>query len=276
MLILINALYLLVQPDPCLASADRFLAAGCHDQAITEYRRFIFFHPGSESLGPVYCRLARAYLENGAAEAAVEAVHRAAMAAPDDSSRDEYELKAAVFAVCGGKYSLAEAILLRLAGAETPAGIRGRAAFFRGIARLYAHKWRPAREAFAEYFTVHPEPGLAGRIDSLLDRAGRIKMKSPAAALWLSTFLPGAGQMYCGDWSGGANALALNAGFAAWVGYKLWHGYWGDAYVIYSFLWQRYYFGNRYHARRAAEERNDRRRRAAIRSILEALEDAGP
>ena len=273
MLTLISAFILLAAADPVLATADDFFAAGYYDEAVTEYKRFLFFNPRSESLSPVYYRLGRACFEAGAVQAAVEAVHRAALHAPDDSSRAEYETKAAVFAISAGNYSLAEVILLRLCMEETSQRIRTRAAFFRAVACLYAYKWRTAREALAEYFTFQPDDDLETRIDSLLDRAERMKLKSPAAAMWISTFLPGVGQMYCGDWGKGVNALVLNAGFAAWVGYKLWHQYWGDAYVIYSFLWQRYYFGNRYHARRTAEERNDRLRRAAVKSVLDALEE---
>jgi hypothetical protein len=81
--------------------------------------------------------------------------------------------------------------------------------------------------------------------------------------------------MYAGAWREGLNAFALNGVFAAWVGYKLVNRYWDDACLISSFLWQRYYSGNRFHARRLTEEANDGIRRRAGQQILDLLKSPG-
>ncbi len=272
MFILINALIFFVISDPVLHTADKFFETGNYENAITEYKRFLFFHPHSESLSSVYYQLARAYFESGNFAAAIRAAQEACRQARDERQRFAYEIKTAVLAIGGGNYSLAEAMLLRLSTENAAPDLLARAAFFRAIAGLYAYKWRTAREAFAEYFALQPDSIQAAHIDSLLFEIQRLKLKSPSTAVWLSTFLPGMGQIYAGDWRKGFNAFVLNAGFASWVGYKLGHGYWGDAYVIYSFLWQRYYFGNRYHARKIAEEFNEDRQRLAVKKILDYLD----
>jgi tetratricopeptide (TPR) repeat protein len=267
----INVIVLFCVFDPVYHTARDFFEAGFYDEAITEFKRYLFFNPAGESAMPAYYQMGRAYFELGQTEAAVDMAALAARAAPDDSSRAEYDLKTAVIAIAAGSYSRAEMILLQLEMSTPIPGIQERATLFRAIACLYAYKWTGAREALDEYYQHHPCPEIQSPVDSLLRTAERMKLKSPAAALWLSTFLPGTGQMYAGEWREGLNALVLNGGFAVWVGYKLLNQYWDDAYLISSFLWQRYYFGNRYHARRLTEEKNDQTRRHTAQKVIDLL-----
>ena len=272
MFISISLIALFYASDPVYRSARDFFKAGYYEEAITEFKRYLFFNPDAESAMPAYYQMGRAYFELGVVEAAVDMAALAARAAPDDSNRWECELKTGVIAIAAGSYSRAEMILLQLEMSTANPKIRERSALFRAVACLYAYKWSEARAAVDEFFRYRPDPETQLRVDSLLRGAERMKLKSPAAALWLSTFLPGAGQLYSGEWRAALNAFVLNGGFAAWGGYKLLNRYWDDAYLIGSFLWQRYYFGNRFHARRMTEDKNDQTRRRAAQKVIDLLQ----
>jgi hypothetical protein len=203
---------------------------------------------------------------------AIKAMRLAVQSAPDDSARSEMQIALAVTLLAAGRYSVAEIVLLQLEMSDISAGIKSRASFFRGIACTYTFRWADARAAFGGYFKIDSAPALQAKIDSILLARAKHRLKSPNTARWLSTFIPGAGQVYAGNPGNGINSFLLNGALGAWIVYKLWHGYWADAYVIYAFLEGRYYHGNRYHARRLAEEANAALNRKTAIDIIEELD----
>ena len=91
------------------------------------------------------------------------------------------------------------------------ARLRQRARFLRGVAYLYQFKWEQARLVFQTYFDEIPDAArAAAKIDALFSEAINLPQKSEKVARLLSTFLPGLGQTYAGDWKNGLNALLLN------------------------------------------------------------------
>nr|MBC8555805.1 hypothetical protein [Candidatus Brocadiales bacterium] len=92
-------------------------------------------------------------------------------------------------------------------------------------------------------------------LQGLLNSAQNQKYKSPEIASWISTFRPGAGQVYAGDIKDGVNAFLLNAAFF-YTGWSfIANGAWYEL-VTTAMIGQRYYLGNRYRARLIAEKNN--------------------
>lgn len=257
--------------DIVLNYADKFFEAGYYEEAITEYKRFIFFNPLSENVSFVYSKIGIAYRNEKKWTKSIKAFRNSIHTASNDSTKNEREIALAVTFIASGNYSAAEILLLRVEMSTESSVIKQKASFFRGIACLYAFKWESAKEAFQEYFRENPNPELQLQIDSLLADTKNFFYKSPRDAKGLSTFIPGLGQLWAGDCRNGLNAFVLNSGLAAAIIYKLWHGFYGDAFVIYYFVARRYYVGNRYHAERIAREYNQRLNQSAAKKILDKL-----
>jgi len=257
--------------DLALNYAESFFDAGYYEEAITEYKRFIFFNPSSENLSYAYSKIGMAYRNQKKWIESTEAFRQSIHAARNDSIKNEREIALAITFIASENYSAAEILLLRVGLTTSNPLIRKKASFFQSIASLYGFKWKPARDALQPYLRENPQPGLQSRIDSLFLDSQNLTYKSPTLAMWLSTFLPGSGQIYAGDWGNGLNAFLLNGGLASAIIYKITNADYMDAYVIYYFLFRRYYFGNRFHAARIADDHNRRLKQSSAQQILDAL-----
>jgi len=240
--------------DLALELGDWLLDSGCYEDAITEYKRFIFFNHKSDNISYAYYKIGLAYRNENNWTESLDALQQAIQTAASDSLRDERKIALAVTFIANGNYSAAEFELLKVELFSKFESLRNKAAFLRGISTLYSFKWDESRNAFNKYFD--DTTTIGNQVDSLLATSQHLNYKSPSFAKLLSTILPGAGQIYVGDWRNGINALAINmaTGYVL-VDALLEHRY-NDA--IFSFLWlfQRYYLGNRQHAEEIAQNHN--------------------
>ena len=99
-----------------------------------------------------------------------------------------------------------------------------------------------------------------------------LRYKSPKAAKWLSTFLPGFGQIYCGEWRDGINALAINSLTSYLLIDALLEQRFQDLIISHLTLFDRYYRGNRQNAEKAAILRNERLNKAFAKDVLNRLQ----
>jgi hypothetical protein len=105
------------------------------------------------------------------------------------------------------------------------------------------------------------------RILATLER--RPTAKSPTLAKWLSTFVPGSGQLYVGASLSALNAFGLNC----LTGYFLWDELrkdnLRDSALFASLVWFRYYQGNRTKAQALAEGANRNYQELTMRRIFD-------
>lgn len=266
-----------VQPlDPLLLLGDRLLADGLADEAITEYRRYLFFSrdvPAART-AQAHARIAFAYRGEGQHDKAVESLLEAIAAAADEGERDQWRVDLGVTEMARGRYDLAEFTLLKVEMFSGSGTARARAAFFRGIAGLYVGNVTEARLAFRTYADASNGAGreLGQRISRLLDDAGRRKGKSLRLAKALSSVVPGLGEVYAGDVKGGAGALAANAWAAFVLAQDVIHRQFFDALVGSTAPVVRFYRANRERAVAAARRSNEARGRALVDEILKLVE----
>ena len=264
--------------DLALNLAEKFMAAGEYEEAITEYKRYIFFHCEDDQadLSDVYARLGLAFGNAGRWNDAVEAAEKSAQTARGEKTRDERKLTLAAIQISSKNYSAAKFLLLKLEMYSSDEDVRKNAYFLHGVCCLYEHSWTEARLTLDEYFKYNSGAASASKkqdIDSLLEKALLTRAKSPSLAKWLSTFLPGAGQIYCGDWLNGLNALALNAAIGYLIATDLQNKQIQDALFNSLFLFQRFYQGNRVIAENAARQHNERFHRQWAEKILNVLRE---
>jgi len=236
---------------------DSFFDTGNYEQAITEYKRFLFFAANSgiecdsNAVSYAYHRIGLSYRNQKMWKPSLNALQQSIKYASNDSIQTERKIALSVVLIAMGNYSAADFKLLLIESYCKFPELKNRARFLRGIVAIYQFNWKEAQRLikFSE------DPGFS-RVDSLLSEAQNLKYKSVNIAKRLSTFLPGAGQVYVGDLRNGVNALLLNGAIGFLLGYNLFNGNYPDAILVYLCLFRRYYSGNKYHAGLIAEEYN--------------------
>ena len=258
--------------DPALDLGDYFFVRENYDAAITEYKRFLFFNVDHPQAVEAQFKIGLAYRAQEwwveAAEAMIAAIQRTTKT----ELQAERRVELAVTLIASGAYDLALVELIKVDMQSQSARLRQRARFLRGVAYLYQFKWEQARSVFQVYFDEIPNAaGAAAEIDALLLDALNRSQKSEKAARMLSTFLPGLGQTYAGDWKNGLNALLLNGVLGYITLDAVIERDYDDALLSFFFLFYRYYSGNRYRAAEAAQTFNGRENRRHVEKILQAL-----
>ena len=258
--------------DPALDLGDHLLALGAYDAAITEYKRFLFFNVDHPQAVAAQFKIGLAYRAQEWWVEAVEAMIAAVQLTTETELQAERRVELAVTLIASGAYDLALVELIKVDMQSRSAQLRQRARFLRGVAYLYQFKWEQARSVFQAYFDENPSAAMAAaEIDALFSEGINLPQKSKKTARILSTFLPGLGQTYAGDWKNGLNALLLNGALGYVTLDAAIERDYDDALLSFFFLFYRYYSGNRYRAAEAAQTFNDREKRQHVEKILQAL-----
>jgi hypothetical protein len=249
-----------------LSLGKHLFAQRNYDAAITEYKRFLFFHPDDERVAEVYHNVGLAYKAQGLWTEAITALRTATHYAADSESKSEYQLELAVPLIASQNYDLAQLELIKVTLRTPSASLYRHAQFLRGVAYIYQFRWDEAREVLKNW-------GTDERLDALFDEVVNTPRKSVSVAKILSTILPGAGQLYADNWRGGLNALLLNSalGFLT-IDAAL------DRHYTNAVLWGglgfwRYYRGNTFRAGQAAEQFNKQRIQQGAEAILQRLQE---
>ena len=250
-----------------LSLGAHFFSLGNYDAAITEYKRFVFFHPDDARAGEAYHNIGLAYREQQMWGEAVAAMRIAIQHTADKTTKTERQLALAVTLIASKNYDMGVLELIKVTLRNPSEAQYRRAMFLQGVAHLYQFRWKEARAALKNYTDD-------AALDTHLEAALKAPRKSMRFAKFLSIILPGAGQVYAGNWRDGLNAFVLNGalGFAT-VDAAL-DGHYMDAVLWATALFLRYYQGNYYRAEEAAAAFNARTFRRAADNILSYLREA--
>ena len=248
-----------------LSLGKHLVTQGNYNAAITEYKRFLFFHPDDPRVGEVYYNIGLAYRAQGLWTEAVTSLRAATHLATDNEAKSEYQLELAVTLIAAQDYDLAHLELIKVTMRTLPTRLYRRALFLQAVAYVYQFRWEDARESLRNYTTDE-------KLEVLFEAATDIPLKSAKVARVLSTIFPGAGQVYTGEWRGGLNALLLNGGLGFLTVDAVLDGYYVDAALFGVFIFWRYYQGNTFRAGQAAEQFNQRESRQAAEAILQRLQ----
>ena len=249
-----------------LALGKHLFTQGNYDAAITEYKRFLFFHPDDARIAEVYHNIGLAYRAQGLWTEAITAFRVAIYHATDDESKSKYQLTLAVTLIATQDYDLAQLELIKVTLRSPSALLYRRALFLRAVAYIYQFRWDEAREVLKNWSTDE-------NLDALFDETVNIAQKSVRVTRILSTILPGAGQVYASDWRGGINALLLNSALGFLTVDAALNRHYADALLWGGLVFWRYYRGNTFRAGQAAEQFNQQRTQQAAEAILQRLQE---
>ena len=262
---LLSSGFAAVAEAPPLSLGSHFAAQGNYDAAITEYKRFLFFHPDDPRLGEVYHDMGLAYRAEGLWTEAIAALRTATHYATDRESKSEYQLTLAVTLIATKNYDLAELELIKVMLRNPSAQLHRRMLFLKTVLYIYQFRWKEARRVGREYTTDE-------RLETLFDAAVNTPQKSANVASLLSKILPGLGHVYIGDWRNGLNALLLNGALGFLTIDAILDEHYTDAALWVGLVLLRYYRGNTFRARTAVEQFNLQKSRQAAEVLLQRLQ----
>jgi len=248
------------QPIDLLKMADRLSQQNQFSAAIAEYKRFLFFHPESDtSAFLIYRGIATAYRGLRDWNQSIRNFQIALSMASNDETYNEISVDIAVTYFAAGRTDDGLLELDRLLTAATLPQTLHNGLSLKFAALVTKFQWSQAKIVYESLKnTINGALYIArGReVDSLLLLGQNYSPYSETTARWLSTIIPGLGQLYVGDIKNSLNALALNT----IVGYGAFQNFINRAYlesVLLFGAWiPRYYLGNRYRAELLAQQKN--------------------
>lgn len=252
--------------------ADSLMAAAFYDEAITEYKRFLFFNTGTAAASRQYAKMGYCYAELGDWERSIESMDAAIVYAAQDSLRNQRRLDRAAVLIAAGRFEEARFDLDTMFHHSRRESVRKRAGVLLLLSKVLTHDWNAALSSYRDLSgsdVIRHET-----LERSLIEASQTEYKSPDTAVLLSSFIPGAGQAYSGHWLSGINALILNGAFAYITGYSIVNEHYGAAILTFLFLLKRYYNGNRYQAYQAAVVENEKTNERLQREILDLVREA--
>lgn len=243
-----------------LKLADYLQSTEQYDASITEYWRFLFFHSDHPFAFYAYYKAAKSYSALNDRSMAISLLRRALRFEGADDYREHIRYQLALTYIANQDYDIAELELFKLSQSIKNLELEKAATILLALLRTQEQKWKKAQKAIEEALKQHKHEKLKKYFEEIriiLNQPIQTPMKkSPSLAKWLSTFLPGSGQIYSGQIWDGINALALNFVTSYLVWQNIRETNIRDASLIFWFLWLRYYKGNRMHAEEAAIRAN--------------------
>ncbi len=201
--------------DSLLTLAEELARIEEYDEAITEYKRFLFFHPDSEEKSAVLYEIALALRAANRLDECIQVIRTSILYARTPEEKFEREIGLVVALLGNENYSGAEFQLLSMRSSKQSDEQKAQIAYSLGIVYISTFRWQDARNAFAYAFSL---PGGERRLQdlqdfifTLIEKAEAQKQKSVTTAQWLSVFLPGVGQLYAGSLTDGLNAFIINS-----------------------------------------------------------------
>ena len=255
-----------VGEDLPLSLGRHLVKQGNYDAAITEYKRFLFFHPDDSRIGEVYYNIGLAYKAQGLWTEAVTALRTATYLAINSETKSGYQLTLAVTLIATKNYDLAQLELIKVVLRKPSVPLLRRALFLQGVAYIYQFRWEEARSVLQDYTRDE-------RLDALFEDALNIPQKSIKVAKVLSTIFPGAGHIYAGDWRDGLNAFLLNGALSFLTIDAVLAEHYTDAVLWGGTIFLRYYRGNTFRAKEAVSQFNLRESRRAAEALLQRLQE---
>ena len=254
-----------------LSIADTLFHQKDYFQAVTEYKRFLFFHSGkNDSLAmQAWFQMGLCYRNSREWESARSAFDTVRMFSDSGGLGERVRFQSALVQLAQGSIGEAEFEFAGLAKFSPDSLVRSKALFFRGICQIKRYSWEEARNSFQMY-AIQSQGAIPQRLDSLLREALRFRWKSPETAKWLSTALPGLGQTYAGSPLEGLYSLTLNASSVWLLVYFLTQGQIVDG-LLASILLERFYFGNREKASQLAAKFDEEFSHSMAGDLLEEV-----
>lgn len=249
--------------------AEQLFESGDYQAARLAYKRLLFYRPDTEFRDVADYRVAQSYYYQNRPEHAKHLFREFLAVHPNSPLRFRSRLMIGQLQFDAAEYSLARTTLFELLHSSEDTEVMAAAHYLRGWCYVHTSNWDKAIAELRRVDTLQTETphGKNARqlADTLLEETP-LPHKSPQIAGWLSTVVPGSGQLYVGRVKEGIFAAVLGGTFIYLVADAIRERRYVDGAGISLIGWQ-FYWGNRIDAQRFASEYNAHRERELIEAL---------
>ena len=249
--------------------AEHLFESGDYRAARLAYKRLLFYRPDTEFRDVADYRIAQSYYYQNRSERAEHLFREFLAVYPNSPFRFRSQLMIGQLHFDDGEYSLARTALFELLHSTEDTETVAAAHYLRGWCYVHTSDWNKAIAELRRVDTLQtdtPRGRNARRLADMLFEKTPLLHKSPQLAGWLSTIVPGSGQLYVGRVKEGIFAAVLGGTFMYLVADAIRERRYVDGAGI-SLIGCQFYWGNRVEAQRFASEYNSQRERALIEAL---------
>ena len=250
----------LAEPDQ-LSFADSLAAEADYYRAITEYKRFIHYHPHDPRVAYAQLEIGKNLLAGERWAQADQALMKVWMLYPDSKEAQEARQLYADSAYQRADYPGAQERYSELRETRPPTDTTSSIDYRSGLSALQQDDPETARDYFSQL-----EPPLEQQLSLALDEYEQLPQKSPRLAGTLSAILPGAGQLYTERPRQAGIAFALNTTFI-YAAVEAWNHENYALSGLLSLFEVGWYGGNIYNAMNNAHKYNQRKKHQFIEQL---------
>ena len=260
--------------NPQYRYAAQLFESGDYQAARLAYKRLLFYDPDTEFRDIADYRIAQTYYYQNDATRAEGLFREFPAIHPNSPLRFQSQLMLGQLHFDAAEYSQARSSLFELLHASTEPEVVAAAHYLRGWCYIHTTDWNKAiselRQVNTSQMGVFREKKASELADTLLEETP-LPSKSPQVAGWLSTVVPGSGQLYVGKVKEGVLAAALSGTFIYLAVDAIRDRRYIDCAGISLVGWQ-FYWGNRTDAQQLASEYNKHHEQAFIETLKRQAE----
>ena len=204
------------QEDSLLRYADSLFNHGDYKSSILEYKRLLFYHPDTGVTDFVRYRIAQGYYYQEDSEKAQQMLGELTKIHPNSPLYFHAQLMLGKSYFDADDYATARIIYSRIIHADANEQLSAQAQYLRGWCYVHEWNWLKGIAEFRKVRRFQPDTSLSVVSNQLADATLAnipLPLKSPERAQWLSTFFPGVGQIYAGQFRNGLISTVVNAAF---------------------------------------------------------------
>lgn len=246
--------------------AEQLFESGDYQAARRAYKRLLFHHPDTQRRDIADYRIAQSYYHQNLPELAERRFREFSAIHPNSPLRFQSQLMLGQLHFDAEQYALARTMLFELLNRSKDAEVIAAAHYLRGWCYVHTSDWNKAITEFrrADAAETHRLERKKARqlADTVLNETP-LSLKSLETAGWLSTIIPGSGQLYTGNVKEGLFAAAVTGTFIYLAADAVRERRYVDCAGISLVGWH-FYWGNRTDARRLATEYNEQREQEFI------------
>ncbi len=271
----------IVQPQSNMRQflyAEHLFDQGAYRSAILEYKRLIFYHPDIPEADLARYRIGLSYYHQSNRELARQTFEEVTQQFPNSPLNLQAQLMLGRTYFDAKNYSTARSTFFSIVSVDSGGETAAQARYLRGWCYIHERAWFKAITELRTVQQLQPDTPLSQISDQLADVTYAntpLPFKSSRLAEWMSTFLPGAGQIYAGKLESGLISSAVNAVVCYLLVDSILDERYVDAVGI-CLVGSRFYMNNRVNARESTIEHNRRLEADFIRQLKQQIQDNTP
>ena len=275
------SLLTIVQPQSDMRQflyAEHLFDQRAYRSAILEYKRLLFYQPDIPRVDLARYRIGLSYYHQGNRELARQKFEEVTQKFPNSPLNLQAQLMLGRTYFDAKNYSTARSTFFSIVSADGDGETAARARYLRAWCYIHEQAWF---KAIAEFRTIQrlqpntPLSQVSTRLADITYANTPLPFKSPQLAQWMSTFLPGAGQIYAGKLESGLISGAVNAAVCYLLVDSILDERYVDAVGI-CLVGSRFYMENRVKAREWTTEHNQRLEVDFLRQLKQQVLDNTP